>query len=204
MTDGVTLLRAGPQKSLAKIWQVDGRITPAANATWFQAQEIPVTSVQDICGILNVIEQWPRVALVKEAIATGVDVDRLRRRCSAGIDEHTGEPFPAGLVVVPRPWIVLDIEKLPRPSSLDFDDGGSLAAYARDGLPDAFKSAACVWQLSGSSGHVSRLDEIRVHLFFMLDASVFPTTWKGFFRGIEIVDLSAFDKAKLIFTAAPN
>jgi hypothetical protein len=28
--------------------------------------------------------------------------------------------------------------------------------------------------------------------------------WKSFFRGIQIVDLSAFDKAKLIFTVAPS
>jgi hypothetical protein len=106
--------------------------------------------------------------------------------------------------VVPRSWIVLDIEGLPRPPSLDFDDGASLAAYARDRPPGAFKSAACVWQLSGSSGHASRLDEIRIHLFFMLDAPVFPGGWKSFFRGIQIVDLSAFDKAKLIFTVAPS
>ena len=149
------------------------------------------------------IEKWPRVALVKEAIAPGVDVNRLRRRCSAGVDEYTGEPYPAGLIVVPRPWIVLDIEKLQRPLSLDFDDGAGLATYARDRLPDEFKPAACVWQLSGSSGHASRLDEIRVHLFFMLEAAVFPAVWKAFFSGSRFVDLSAFDKAKLIFTAAP-
>ena len=105
--------------------------------------------------------------------------------------------------MVPRAWIVLDIEKLPRPPRIDFDDGAGLANYARDRLPDEFKPAACVWQLSGSSGHASRLDEIRVHLFFMLDAPVFPTAWKGFFAGSNLVDLSAFDKAKLIFTAAP-
>ena len=144
-----------------------------------------------------------RVALVKEAIAPGVDVNRLRRRCSPGVDEHTGEQYPAGLVVVARAWIVLDIEKLPRPPSVDFEDGAGLATYARDRLPDEFKPAACVWQLSGSSGHASRLDEIRIHLFFMLDAPVFPSAWKGYFAGSKIVDPSAFDKAKLIFTAAP-
>ena len=144
-----------------------------------------------------------RVALVKEAIAPGVDVNRLRRRCSPGVDEYTGEPYPAGLVLVPRAWIVLDIEKLPRPPQIDFEDGERLANYARDRLPDAFKPAACVRQLSGSSGHTSRLNEIRVHLFFMLDAAVFPAAWKGFFARSRFVDLSAFDKAKLIFTAAP-
>lgn len=203
LTNSVTLLRAGEIKSLAKIWRADGRVTPAANATWFQAKEVPVASLADVCLVLDVIEKWPRVALVKEAIAPGVDVNRLRRRCSAGVDEYTGERFPAGLVVVPRAWIVLDIEKLPRPPSIAFDDGDGLATYARDRLPDEFKPAACVWQLSGSSGHASRLDELRVHLFFMLDAPVFPAVWKAFFAGSTFVDLSAFDKAKLIFTAAP-
>jgi hypothetical protein len=203
MTDSITLLRAGPNKSLAKIWATDEDIIPAAKATWFEGKEIPVASVQDICLVLDIIERRPRVALVKEAIARGVDVNRLRRRCSAGVDEYTGEPFPAGLMVVPRAWIVLDIEKLPRPSSIDFDDGAGLANYARDRLPVEFKPAACVWQLSGSSGHASRLDEIRVHLFFMLNEAVFPATWKGFLARSKIIDPSAFDKAKLIFTAAP-
>jgi hypothetical protein len=102
MTDSITLLRAGSNKSLAKIWATDGDIIPAANATWFEGKEIPVASVQDICHVLDRIERWRRVALVKEAFAPGVDVNRLRRRCSAGVDEYTGEPFPAGLVVVPR------------------------------------------------------------------------------------------------------
>jgi hypothetical protein len=199
----MTLLRAGSNKSLAKIWMTDGRITPAANATWFQAKEVTVMSVHDICCVLDVIEKWPRVALVKEAIVPGVDVNRLRRRCSAGVDDYTGEPFPAGLIVVPRAWVVLDIEKLPRPPSITFDDGAALANYARDLLPEPFKDAACAWQLSGSSGHPSRLDEIRIHLFFMLDAAVFPSTWKQFFSGSQFVDPSGFDKVKLIFTAAP-
>jgi len=203
MTDSITLLRARSNKSLAKIWATDGHVTPAANATWFEGKEIPVASLQDICSLLDMHEKCARVALVKEAIAPGVDVNRLRRRCSPGVDEHTGEQYPAGLVVVPHAWIVLDIEKLPRPPSIDFEDGAGLATYARDFLPDAFKPAACVWQLSGSSGHASRLDEIRVHLFFKLDATVFPSAWKSFFAGSRIVDPSAFDKAKLIFTAAP-
>jgi hypothetical protein len=201
MTSSVTLLRA--DRALAKVWQADGQIRPVANAPWFEAREIPVESFRDICVVLDAVERLPRVALVKEAIALGANVHRLRRRCSAGIDEYTGEAFPAGLVVVPRPWIVLDIEKLPRPRSIDFTDGAALAAYVRDRLPDAFKTAACVWQLSGSSGHASRLDEIRVHLFFMLDTPVFPAVWRGFFARLGVIDRSAFDKAKLIFTAAP-
>jgi hypothetical protein len=206
MVGSVTLLRARPNNRLAKIWQADGHITPAANATWFQAKEISVASIEDICCVLDVIEEQPRVALVKEAIAPGVDVNRLRRRCSAGIDERTGRPFQAGLVVAPRAWIVLDIEKLPRPPSISFKDGARLAAYARDRLPDEFKPAACAWQLSGSSGHASRLDEIRLHLFFMLDTPIIPQAWKSYFAGgrdMRFVDPSAFDKGKLIFTAAP-
>ena len=203
MTDRITLLRAGSNKSLAKIWTTDEDIIPAASETWFEGKEIPVASVQDICHVLDRIEGWRRVALVKEAIAPGVDANRLRRRCSAGVDEYTGEPYPAGLVLVPRAWIVLDIEKLARPPQTHFDDGERLANYARDRLPDAFKRAACVWQLSGSSGHTSRLNEIRVHLFFMLDAAVFPSAWKSLFAGSRFIDPSAFDKAKLIFTAAP-
>jgi hypothetical protein len=60
--------------------------------------------------------------------------------------------------------------------------------------------------LSGSSGHASRLDEIRLHFFFMLDTAIVPQTWKSHFSGrpdMKFVDPSAFDKGKLIFTAAP-
>ncbi len=203
MLDRITLLRVGAPRVLAKIWQTNGQITPVANATWFEAKEIPVASVQDMCFVLDLIEKRRGIALVKEAIAPGVDVNRLRRRCSPGVDWHTGELFPAGLVAVPRAWIILDIEKLPRPRRIDFDDGAALASYARERLPDTFKPSACVWQLSGSSGHSSQLDVIRVHLFFMLDTAVFPAAWKGFLAGLKFVDRSVFDKGKLIFTAAP-
>ena len=91
----------------------------------------------------------------------------------------------------------------PRPATLAFDDGAALARYVRELLPEPFKDAACVWQLSGSSGHPSKLDEIRLHLFFMLDVAVFPQVWKPYFAGLKFVDPSAFDRGKLIFTAAP-
>ena len=76
MRDRITLLRAGFNKSLAKIWTPDGQIVPAANATWFQAREISVASVENICCVLDVIEKRPRVALVKEAIAAGEKPDQ--------------------------------------------------------------------------------------------------------------------------------
>ena len=46
MMGSITLLRAGSNKSLAKIWTTDGHITPAANATWFEGLVIPVGAVQ--------------------------------------------------------------------------------------------------------------------------------------------------------------
>ena len=203
MTDNVTLLRCGAKLKLAKIWRSDGSIKPAANAAWFQAEQCRIASVQDIRRVLDEIENRPRIAIVKEAIAPGIDVNRLRRKCADGIDERAGEPFVAGLAVAPRFWTFLDIEKLPRPASVDFRDGDALARHVRHLLPDAFKGAACAWQLSGSSGHPSRLDEIRLHVFFMLNAPVLPSAWKFFFASSEFVDPSAFDKGKLIFTAAP-
>jgi hypothetical protein len=203
MMDRITLLRASKNNLLAKIWTPDGSIIPAANAAWFQALEIPVAGIEVVHYIISAVENRPRVALVKEAIAPGADQNHLRRRCAAGVDERTGECFPAGLSVIPRRWIVLDIEKLPCPPLSDFRDGAALVNHVRCLLPSEFKNVACVWQLSGSSGHPSRSDEIRLHVFFMLDQAVFPSAWKSFFAGKEFVDPSAFDKVKLIFTAAP-
>ncbi len=203
MTDRMALLRARPNKLLAKIWMPDGSIIPAENEAWFQALEIPIAGIEDVHDIITAAENRPRVALVKGAIAPGANQNRLRRRCAAGVDERTGECFPAGLSVIPRRWIVLDIEKLPCPPSIDFRDGAALASYVRCLLPSEFKNVACAWQLSGSSGHPSRGDEIRLHVFFMLNQVVFPSAWKSFFAGKKFVDLSAFDNGKLIFTAAP-
>jgi hypothetical protein len=104
----------------------------------------------------------------------------------------------------PQRWIILDIEGLPRPASIDFRDGAALANYARALLPSEFNCAACVWQMSGSSGHPSRSDEIRLHVFFMLDQAVLPSAWKSILADKDFVDLSAYDKGKLIFTAAPG
>jgi hypothetical protein len=170
---------------------------------FFKGGEVAIGSVEDICHVLDAVENGRSVALVKEALAPGANQSRLRRRCAAGVDERTGKGFPAGLTVVRRQWICLDVEKLARPATLAFDDGAALARYVRELLPEPFKNAACVWQLSGSSGHPSKLDEMRLHLFFMLDAAVLPQVWKPYFAGLKFVDPSAFDRGKLIFTAAP-
>ncbi len=203
MTDTLTILCAPLNKTLAKVWRADGNIEAAANATWFQAMQSPIGSVKDICRVLDINETKPRRAIVKEAIATGADMNRLRRTCQAGIDKFTRKPFVPGLAVVPRLWIVLDVEKVLRPTSIDFRDGARLAEYVRGLLPDPFNNVACAWQLSGRAGHPSYLDEIRLHAFFMLDTPVFPSAWELYLSGSKFVDPSGFNKAKLIFTAAP-
>jgi hypothetical protein len=203
VSDSLTLLLPASNLRLAKTWHANGSITPAARVKWFRGKEVTVGTMRDICRLLDMIEHRRYVAIVKEAIALGVDVGRLRRKCAAGIDEDTGERFDAGLAEVPKHWIALDIESMPRPNTIDFRDGPSLATYARALLPTEFSTAECVWQLSGSSGHPSRLDEIRLHMFFMLDEAVFPSAWKPLFARSRYVDPSSFDKGRLIFTAAP-
>jgi hypothetical protein len=205
--DTVTLLRAASKQTLAKIWRPDGSIKPAACVKWFMGKELAIAAVEDICRVLDAVENRPSIAFVKEALAPGTDPRRLRRMTVAGVDKRTREPFKAGLIVIPRRWIALDIEGLPRPTSIDFRDGDALANHARNLLPSEFKGAACVWQMSGSSGHPSRLNEIRLHLFFMLDTPIFPKAWKYFFAGrnnMNFIDRGAFDRVKIIFTAAPQ
>lgn len=199
----VTLLSARRPLLLAKVWNTDGSIEPAADAAWFEARQVSIGSLSDILAVIDAVERVPRMALVKEAIAPGADPKRLRRRCECGTDRRTGEAFPAGLCVVPRDWVMLDVEKLPRPPLIDWRDGDGLAEYARSLLPDAFRNAACVWQLSGSSGHPTKLDEIRLHFFFKLDQAVLPKAWRLAFARFAFIDLGFFDQARLIFTAAP-
>lgn len=200
---GMPLLRARKPLLQAKEWNSDGSIEPAARAKWFEAREVRVDTPADLLAIIGAAERLRRVALVKDAIAPGADPMRLRRRCEAGTDKDTGEGYPAGLRVVARHWLVVDVDGLPRPAGIDWREGDALAAYARGLLPGPFQNAACVWQLSGSSGHPTKRGEIRLHLFFMLDAAVFPGAWKRALAHLHFVDLSIFDKAKLIFSAAP-
>jgi hypothetical protein len=205
--DTVTLLRAASKQTLAKIWRPDGSIKPAACVKWFMGKELAIASVEDICHVLDAVENRRSIALVKEALAPGADSKRLRRKTVPGTDKATGERFEAGLVVTARRWIVLDIEGLPRPASIDFRDGDALANHARNLLPSEFKGAACAWQMSGSSGHPSRLSEIRLHMFYMLDTPIFPKAWKYFFAGrddMKFIDRSAFDRVKIIFTSRPQ
>jgi hypothetical protein len=203
----ITLLRSkpsrgSPAKPLAKVWRADGEITPIANVTWFEAREITCHSLADFDTMLTAVEKLPRIALVKETIAPGADPKRLRRRCVAGKDNYTGEEYPAGLVVTPKRWLVVDIDHVARPATIDWRDGAALAAHARSLLPSEFAQVSCIWQLSGSAGHPSRRDEARLHLIFMLNTAVIPAAWKTHFHSPQ-VDASLFDQSKLIFTAAP-
>ena len=190
-------------KPLIKYWSSSGRISAAANETWFEAKEIPIGAIANVHDIIDAVAKMPRVAIVKEAIAPRADRRRLRRKCAEGIDEYTGKWFPPGLEIVPRRWTVLDIEKLQRPAAISFDHGEAQAQYVRSLLPDEFDRASCVWQLSASADHPSRRDEIRVHLIFMLDTAVIPSAFKSHFETSRFLDTSVFDNGKLIFTADP-
>lgn len=197
----MTVLRG--RKPLAKVWKADGPIVPAADGAWFEARGVSVANVSELRAVIWTLESSPRDAIVKEAIAGGADPNRLRRRCEGGTDMRTGEEYPAGLRVVPRRLVVLDVEKLPRPASIDWRDGDALAAYVRRLLPDAFRNVATVWQMSGSSGHPAKRDEIRQHQFFMLDEAVLPKAWRPSLAHLPFIDLTVFDNAKIIFTARP-
>ena len=65
MSDSVTLLRSASGQALAKAWQPDTSIVPAARVKWFKAKKLAIDSLLDIYNLLDRIEASHSLRLSK-------------------------------------------------------------------------------------------------------------------------------------------
>ncbi|HEY8872200.1 MAG TPA: hypothetical protein VIM52_04150, partial [Stellaceae bacterium] len=112
-------------------------------------------------------------------------------------DPDTGDM--ATLRDVPRRWLALDIDGLPRPDCIEAGNIPACGRVAIAELPDAFQGTRCIVQATASHGIAPGL---RLRLWFWLSRPTGGAELGRWLRGVP-VDHSVFGAAQPIYTAAP-
>jgi hypothetical protein len=192
--DTITVLRARGRR-LAKLIRDDGTIDSYDSARLFDLVSLPVAGLNVLAQLLEILEQRPDCCIVRGAIAAPLRTRGVRRLLH--FDPATGDA--PTLCEVPRRWVALDIDRVPRPASIAPTDLQGCATVAIEALPAAFRVARYIVQATAGHGIKPGL---RLRLWFWLDRPTTGIELKRWLRAAP-VDHSIFGAAQIIYTAAP-
>jgi hypothetical protein len=153
-------------------------------AALFSISEHPVSSIHELAAMLAQIGKDPQCFIVRGAIIDGTDRKRAQRRLLPRRNKTTGQMEPATLEHADRHWLLLDVDGIPCPESIDpIHEPDAVVEHVVGLLPPAFQGATCWWQFT--SGHGIK-PGIRLRLGFWSSRKVgteYLKTWLG-----EMVD----------------
>jgi hypothetical protein len=192
--EAVTILRARGRR-LAKIIDANGSITGCDEAKTFDLFERPVANLEALARLLGKLERRVDCCIVRCKPADPARCHGVRRLLY--VDRQTGD-LPT-LVEVPRRWVALDFDHLPRPAWIDPADLLGCARVAIGTLPVEFQGAAFVAQ--ATSSHALKPGS-RVRLWTWLSRPFVGSELKYWLRKTP-VDRSVFGAAQIVYTAAP-
>jgi hypothetical protein len=210
--DTVTVLRAKGGMRLTKQWtRFEGMLqeTSYARARRFSVTEHPVSNIRELGEFIRQISADPQAAVVRGAIASGVNRNDMLRRARPRGDA------PATLMPKPRWWLGLDLEKIPCPPGIDLlFEPDATVEHAISLLPPRFHDVTCLWQFT--AGHGIK-HGIRLRLWYWLNRltsdeelrrwlgervrqdGVSPSQWPQRWP----IDPVLFNPIQLHYTAAP-
>jgi hypothetical protein len=188
----VTILRA-PGRRLTKLITETG-IVGYDNVLRFEREAVRIETVEDLAGLLEDLAGQTDACIIRGVLKPEFAGQRLVLRRSR---DHPG--VAARFAEVPRSWLMVDLEHVACPPGIDPTDpvlvGGALRRY----LPDPFKAARCVAQLSSQTGLEPGL---RAHLWFMLDRAVSDLEAKRWLKDAP-VDLAIYQPVGIHYVASP-
>lgn len=189
----LTLMRvpAGDDRRLAKVISPQG-VTKVKLPYIFEFSKHPIAGLESLRDQLLLLSKDVRTCVVRAQplVTSG------RRLLKA--DRKTGDA--ATLVEVPSTLLAVDVDSVPEPERVRFcDEPHKCALHVRSLLPPQFRTAACVWHVTGSAGIKPG---IRMHLWFMTSAPVGGAALTKWFEGTPI-DPAVFRPSQPIFTADP-
>jgi hypothetical protein len=190
--DSLTILRARGRR-LAKRIARDRSIESYDSAKHFDIVSVLVDGIDHLEDDLRRLLHQPDRAVVRGGIAD------LGRTMSVRRLLHPDDGDPASLTDIPRCWLALDIDSLPRPDDVAARDISACARVAIAELPDEFRGGRCIAQATSSHGFKPG---IRLRLWYWLDRPVYGAEVKRWLSSAP-VDHALFGAAQVIYTAAP-
>jgi hypothetical protein len=190
--DSITILRARGRR-LAKLIGRDNAIVDYASAKHFDLAEIPIDGLDHLEEDLRRLIHQPDRCIVRGQIAEIGRSHGVRRLLHPEGDDRVS------LVEVPRRWLALDIDNVPRPANVPVSDLTACAGIAITALPPEFHSARCLAQATAGHGYKPGL---RLRLWYWLDRPLGTAELKRWLAAAP-VDHALFGAAQPIYTAAP-
>jgi hypothetical protein len=192
--DAITIIRARGRR-LAKAIHADGTIEAYDAARTVDLVEIPIADLAALERLLLRLEHRWDCCIVRGGVADQTRVRGVRRLLHP--DPATGDT--PTLRDVPRRWLALDFDRLPRPDEITAQDLVACARIAIEALPDAFREVQGIVQATARHG-IS--PDMHLRLWYWLDRPTSGAEVKQWLRGAP-VDTSVFGAAQVIYTAAP-
>ena len=194
LADAATLLRATGRR-LAKLWTPDGQCAGYDRARTFTMHPVPLDGLDALAALLAHLQTRPDCCIIRaEPLDPG---RRVAQRRLLYADRATGE-LPT-VRELPRHWVALDLDNVPRPADVPVTSLLECAAVALAGLPRAFTGARCIVQATAGHGMKSG---IRLRLWFWCSRALTGAELKRWLRG-TFADPSVFGAVQPIYTAAP-
>ena len=175
-----------------------------------------IATVEDATGLLRDLAADPRAFLIRGTLRPGADSRKRHRRKMKG-DDAAFMPAPSG-----RTWLTLDVDGLPIPDDIDpIRDPRGAAEYACAQLPEPFRSAACCYQLSSSTGfakvdgtpkgtyRLGRSGTVSLHLLFRAARPVMDKAAEEWAKSINVeagralLDVATLRSVQPYYCAAP-
>ncbi len=196
---GLTVMRSTDGKRLAKTIGADGSTLSGHDRGWsFDFTRHEVETVEDLADFLVRISGDPYAG-----VALGTPLVARGRRISKPKD---GGRTPPSLATDLSRVFPIDIDRVPLPPGLraTAETLEEVARYIRSQLPEPFRTVACVVNATASYG--AKAGEVSLRLWFILDrkpGSVAEARRLATEGGAVAVDLTMYDAARPIYTAAP-
>ncbi|WP_148207280.1 hypothetical protein [Paramagnetospirillum magneticum] len=202
----MTILRSCSGKAATKVFCLDhaGKEVslPYGREMYFSAQTVSVASIYELASLLTSLESDRLAFVVRGELAPTANSNRTRRLL------HSGPKGEATFLSSARPWVMIDIDGIPRPPNLGHD---GLIEYLIGLLPPEFQNVTCYWQWSSSQG---RKPGLRIHLWFCLNRPIpdadlkrwgnaVNAAWSDAGNSGKLIDTALFNAVQAHYTAAP-
>lgn len=200
MSDTLTILRHSTSL-LAKTWKADGSISPYGDAKFFTLEHRTVDDLAGLSTLLSKMERHAKACLIRgcyvgDELAQQRDPEFTTGKVRRALDYFDDQPLHTVLVDVDNFTPVM-ASALENPTE-------AIDEFIFTMLPEAFHGAGYHWQLSNSAGHKDKGDELRVHLWFWLEAPLTSAQLKAWALATNApVDKSLFNTVQVHYTAAP-
>lgn len=177
------------------------------NAKTFLVEQVVTEGIEALSALLSTLQSDTHRLIIRGTPHPDTDITKPVRRKTHF--PNTASVNEAPFQDLPQPWLMLDIDKLKLPESIDIlKDPHKAIAYAIEQLPAAFQDVTVHWQLSASAG-IKGTDQVSAHLFYWLSEPAPSQRLKQWGDAInklgasKLIDTALFQSVQIHYTADP-